>query len=390
MNPYTDIEQEPQKKFRLSRLLLALAVIGLLIWLFTGSSKEEAKKAPIVPVKVVNVKRQDVPYYLSGVGTIESPHSAEIRSRIDGELTAIYFTEGQDVKKGALLAEIDSRSIRAELAQARAERARANAELQTAKLDAQRYNNLLKADAIAKQTADQQTAKVKQLQATWLSASAAIEANEVMLSYTKITSPVSGRVGIRRVDAGNIVKASDANGIVKVTQVQPINAIYSLSQSELPLVQQAINSGEVIVDAMQKDGGTIIATGKLQALDNEIDNASGTIRLRAVFENKNNELWPGQLVVLRTQAGIHKDAKVIPVQAIQRGRESNFVYIVKDNTAQPVDVEIEYENSEIAVIKNGITFEDQIITDGQSRLKPGSKVKIPEAKPATNINDRKQ
>ena len=365
-----------------SKLIYAILVIALIaiIYYFTISSKPEAPKPQPVPVQTIRVQKQDVPYYLSGVGNVHSPHTAEIRTRVDGELTKIYFKEGQEVKEGDLLAEIDSRTLTAELAKAKAESARANAELQTAKLDQDRYNNLLKDDAIAKQTADQQQAKVKQLAATLQSANAAIEADEVLLSYTKITSPVTGRVGIRRVDAGNIVKTSDAQGIVKVTQVQPINAIFTLSQSELPQLQKTMQEKEIPIDAMLKDSedkaNPIIATGKLEAIDNEIDDTTGTIRVRAVFENKNNELWPGQLIVLRVLAGTHKDATVVPVSTIQRGRDNNFVFVIKDGKAVVTNVTIEYENSEIAVIKDGLTLQDEVVIDGQSRLKPDSPVKI--------------
>lgn len=395
MQPEPEIEEQTAKRSKLPRIIFFIAVIGLAVWIFSGKKEEDKKNAPAVPVTVANVERRDIPYYLTGVGTVQSPHSVEVRSRIDGELTKIYFTEGQDVKQGELLAEIDSRAIRADLAQAKAQRARASAELETAKLDKQRYDNLLKADAIAKQTADTQSARVKQLQASWNAANAAIEANQVLLSYTKITSPVSGRVGIRRVDAGNIVKASDADGIVKVTQIKPINTIFTISQNELPQIKKAMQEKarqekEIPVDAMLKDGSEIIATGKLQAIDNEIDETSGTIRLRAVFANENNELWPGQLIVLRTQAGIHKDAKVIPVKAVQRGLEGNFVYVVKDGIAEVTKVDIEHEDAEIAVISNGLTFEDKVVVDGQMRLKDGAKVKLPEEKRDTKLVKEKQ
>lgn len=374
-------DEEPRqesygRRFGFLKLLLAIGVISFVIYLISGG--EEAKKGAggPVPVKVAAVKRQDVPYYLTGIGTIESPHSAEIRTQVDGELVQINFKEGEDVKAGQVLAVIDSRSIRAALAEARAQRANAAAQLQTAKLDAQRYDNLLKADAIARQTVDQQQATVKQLQASLDAADATIDANEVRLSYTRIKSPVTGRVGIRRVDAGNILKTSDPEGIVKVTQVKPITAIFTLPQTAVNELRGK-DVKTIPVDAIAKDGHQIIAGGTLTAVDSEVDDETGTIKLRAEFANEDDSLWPGQLATLRLQNGILKDAKVIPVIAVQRGNDGPFVWKLDGTDGTSMQkVGITYEDTDIAVIESGLTFEDKVVIDGQSRLKDGSKVKI--------------
>ncbi len=374
MQPY----QKPQNnsKYGFIKWIATAGIIaGVAVWGLSGGKQQVVPDAT-VPVKLASVEVKDVPYYIKGIGTVESLHGAEIRTQIDGELVAVHFTEGADVEKGTLLAEIDSRTIKAQLAQARAEKANAAAQLETAQQDAARYENLLKQNAIAKQAADQQVARVKQLQAQVDAANAAIESARVRLDYTKIVSPVSGRVGIRRIDPGNIVRTSDAQGIVKVTQIKPIAGIFSLPQAELPALQKAFSQGDVVVEAITRDGKEVIARGELQAIDSEINASSGTIRLKAMFPNDDEALWPGQLVALRLKADVRKDALVVPVRAVQIGAQGDSVFVVKGDVAEMVNVVRDFENEKEAVISEGLSAGDKVVVDGQVRLRSGSKIKV--------------
>ncbi len=358
--------------------LLGLCLLAaLIVWARHGGKdeKKDGRNQP-VPVVVSPVSMQDVPIYLRGIGTVQSPQSVVVRSRIEGELMAVHFAEGQEVKRGQLLAEIDPRPLAAQLAQARAQRDASEADLSTAKLDMGRYQNLLKEDAIAKQTVDQQVAKVAQLQATVAAASATIQAASVQLGYTRIASPLSGRVGIRRVDPGNIVSASDANGILTVTQMDPVFVQFALPQEQLPQLLRLPANAKAPVEAWTKEGGEKLGVGALEVIDNAVDAATGTIRVKAMFPNPARRLWPGQFVSTRLQAEMLRGVMVVPAAALMRGREGNYVYRLKEDQAEAADVTIGYQDETIAVVENGLALGDQVVVDGQVRLKPDSKVTL--------------
>ncbi len=353
-------------------------LFGGLIWWIVQPREEKKPVNPPVPVKLATVEARDVPQFLTGIGNVESKASVVIRAQVDGQLMAVHFTEGQQVKQGALLAEIDDRPLKAELAQLKAQAASTRAELVTAQADAARYANLLKEDAIARQLVDQQKAKAAQLQAALEAALANAQAAEVRLSYTKITSPVSGRVGIKRVDPGNIVRAADAEGIVTVAQIDPIDVVFTLPQGALPQLQSA--EGSKPVEAFDKQGGTVLATGTLSTIDNQVDAASGTIRLKAEFANAEGKLWPGQLVVARLQAALLRQALVVPVSAVQRNVEGTFVYVAQGDAVQRKPITVGFEDTAIAVITEGLNVGEEVVIDGQSRLKADSKIRRADAR----------
>jgi RND family efflux transporter MFP subunit len=335
------------------------------------------KGPPPVPVSVVAVEQRDVPQLAAGIGTVQSLHSVVLRPQVSGIVTDVLFDEGQQVKKGQLLARIDDRTIIANLRQAEAEKARNEAQLRAAKLDQSRYNNLLAEEAISRQTVEQQGALVEQLEAAIRANEATIAAQQVQLSYTQITSPVTGRVGLRRIDAGNLVQAGDVNGLVAVTQVDPISVIFTLPQ-ELLVTLQGLTHGAPTahVGAYDRDGGVLLAEGKLKTIDNQVDAATGTIRLRAEFTNKDGKLWPGQFVMVRLQTGISDGALVVPARTVKQGLQGPFVFRVREQRAEVVPVQVGYSNDEFAVIREGLTEGDSIVSDGHSRLTPNAVVKL--------------
>lgn len=349
---------------------IALAVLLTLGWrLLPG--KAEKKEAPPVPVAVTTAERGTVPVFLTGLGTVTSPHEVVVRPRVDGQLMSLHFQEGQLVQQGDLLATLDDRILRAQLDRAKADLARLQVQLQTASQDLQRYRELEKEDAVTAQAVEQQAAKLADTRAAITAAQAGVNETATALGYTRITSPARGRTGLRRVDAGNLVRASDMEGIVTVTQTDPVDVIFSLPQMSLGLLQGL--AADAVVDIIA-DNDTVLATGTLTTIDNRIDAASGTLRLRATFANPEQQLWPGQSVNVRLQAGLRKDVLVVPLSAVQRGRDGTFVYRVRDGKADVAPVSLAYENDRVAVIAAGLMTGDSVVTDGQLRLRPGSRV----------------
>jgi membrane fusion protein, multidrug efflux system len=357
----------------------ALALFAGGAWWFahapSKSASHEGRSA--VPVSVVEAQQRDVPQRISAIGTVQSMHAVVLRPQVTGVLTEVLFKEGHLVERGALLARIDDRSIRAALAQAEAEKTSSEADLRIAELDLARYNGLRDRSIVPRQTLEQQAALVDKLAAAIQAAEARIAAQRVQLSFTEIRSPVRGRVGIRRIDPGNLVQAGDANGLVTVTQIDPISIVLTLPQEMLPRLRHALDSGRpVSVTAFDRDGSAPLAQGRLTTLDNQIDAATGTLRLRAELDNASGDLWPGQFVTLQLETGISANATVVPAHAVQQGLEGAFVYRVQDEKAQMVPVVTSYLDDEIAVITAGIVPGDIVVTDGHSRLKPGAAVKL--------------
>lgn len=373
--------------WRILAMLILLA--GTLGWLTRGGSRgEEARGgAPPVstPVFTARATARDMPVYLSGIGNVQALYSVLVRSRVDGYLNSVNVQEGQEVKKGALLAVIDPRPYQAALDQAVAQRTRDEAALANAKLDLVRYENLARRDFAPQQQVDTQRMTVDQFQAAIKADEANIEAAALNVSFTHITSPIDGRVGLRLVDPGNLVHATDTNGLITVTQVRPITAIFTLPEQDLDKVTGAMGKGAVEVLAMSSDHQTRLAEGKLLTLDNAVDTTSGTIKLKAIFDNADNRLWPGQFIEGRVRVATLPQAITIPAIAVQRGRDGLFVFVVKpDSTVAQQPVEEALEQDGVAAIKSGVEVGQEVVTNGQSRLASGMRVAARSAPDASN------
>ncbi|OCR22773.1 RND transporter MFP subunit [Pseudomonas syringae] len=359
-------------------VIVIAGLIGVASWTLTRPATAKVSAPVAVPVKVVSVVKEDVPRYVTGIGSVLSLHSVIIRPQVDGILTKVLVKEGQAVKAGDLLATIDDRAIRATLDQAKAQLAQSQAQLDVAQLDLKRYKLLSDDNGISKQTFDQQQALVHQLKATAMGNQAAISASQVQLSYTQIRSPVTGRVGIRNVDEGNFLRVSDAQGLFSVTQIDPVSVEFSLPQQMLPTLHSLIiSSTPAAVKAFLGDGdnGSLLGEGKLTLIDNQVSATTGTIRAKAEFSNPKQLLWPGQLVTVKIQTGIERDALKVPPQVVQRGMEQHFAYRVNGDKVEVVPVQVLYQDSDLTLI-TGPRAGDVLVSDGQSRLKAGSRIEV--------------
>lgn len=346
-----------------------------------------AADKPAVPVSVMRVERKDAVHESEVVGTVESLQRVTVRAQIDGILTEIYFTEGQLVEKGQLLAAIDDRAPAAALAAAEAQLERDKALLKAAELDLERYRALVPKGAVSKQVSDQHIAKTDELRATVRLDEAHVETARVNLSYTKIHSPVSGRIGMRLVDAGNMVRANDAQGIVSVVQVDPVSIVFPVSQRLMKDLQQAMGDDKgSLAEALDPQSRAVLATGKIVALDNMIDQATGTKRVRAIFDNNNEQLSPGEFVAVRIRTGRSSQAMVLPASAVRLGLDGHFVYrVTGEGLAERVAVKTGYSNDDIIVVTEGIADGDIIVSSGHARLNNGAKVVVQEAAPAGTL-----
>lgn len=367
--------------------VFAGAAMGLILllcagWLGCGGdpkpSSARANTAPAVPVSVSTVERRDMPYYLTGLGSVTAFYTVNIKSRVDGQLEQVNFKEGQFVNKGDLLAVIDPRPYQVVLDQSQAMLFRDQALLRDAKLNYERYKNLLQVSgAMSQQQVDTQASLVDQLEGTVRNDQATIDNAKLNLVYCHITSPISGRVGLRLVDPGNMVHATDTNALLVITQLQPIAVIFTLPEDNLPAVSQRMGQGTLQVDAYSRDDQTKLDTGKLETIDNQIDQTTGTGRLKAVFDNKGNALWPNQFVNIRLLLEVRKDSTVIPAAAIQRGPQGTYVFVAKaDNTADIRPVTVAFTQDNLANIASGLSPAEVVVTDGQDKLQAGSKIEI--------------
>lgn len=369
-----------RKQTRIVLAVVTLAVIVVLVsWSLTRPATAKLSAPTSVPVKVVSVSVEDVPRFVTGIGSVLSLQSVVIRPQVDGILTRVLVREGQQVKVGDLLATLDDRSIRASLEQAKAQLAQSRAQLEVAQLDLKRYRQLTEGNGISRQTFDQQQALVNQLRATVLGNQATINAAQVQLSHTQIRSPVTGRVGIRNVDEGNFLRVADANGLFSVTQIDPVAVEFSLPQQMLPTLQGLIASPTPApVKAYLGDGGNgqLLGDGQLSLIDNQVSASTGTIRAKARFANPKELLWPGQLVTVKIQTGIQRDSLKVPPQVVQRGVDQYFVYrVTGDKTVEVVPVDVLYQDSDLTLI-SGPRAGDVLVSDGQSRLRPGARVEV--------------
>jgi multidrug efflux system membrane fusion protein len=331
-----------------------------------------------VPVTAELARVQDMPIYQLGLGAVQAYNTVTIKVRVDGSLDKVAFTEGQDVKAGALLAQIDPRPYQAQLAQAQANKARDEAQLANARRDLVRFSDLVKKDFATRQSVDTQEALVAQSLAAVQGDDAAIDIAKVQLGYTTITAPISGRTGIRLVDQGNIVHASDPGGLVVITQLQPISLVFTLPEASLPAVNKALAAGSLPVEAWSQDDGEKLDEGAVALVDNQIDAATGTMKLKATFPNLSAALWPGQFVNAHLQIETRRDAVTIPVQAVQRGPKGTFAWVIKpdDKSVEMRPISVGYSTSDTALIQSGLSAGDLVVVDGQYKLVIGAKVDI--------------
>ncbi len=355
--------------------LVAVAVLaagaGIARWKHVWPFKAPAQTAgppPPVPVTLAKVQAQPVPIWLTGLGTVQAYNTVTIRARVDGQLVRVAYTEGQDVKQGDLLAEIDPHPYEAQLAQAQAKFAQDTATLKDAQLNQQRYLNLVAKQDVAKSTLDTQEATVQSGQALVQADQAAIAYAGVQLGYTKIVAPISGRTGVRLVDQGNIVHAADTGGLVVITQLQPISLIFSLPQDALAAMRAS--KAPLQVQAFGRDPSKPLATGKLDLINNQVNQQTGTVDLKASFPNEDNALWPGQFVTGQVQLTVRQDGITAPASAVQRGPDGTFVFVVgPDNKAKVQPVDIALTRDGMALFDKGVKPGDTVITEGQFKVK---------------------
>jgi len=373
---------------KIANSLIALIVLLSVIGSGCGGSDPKpasarASVAQVVPVSVSTAERRDMPYYLSGLGSVNAYYTVSVKSRVDGQLMQVNFKEGQTVKNGDLLAVIDPRPYQVVLDQSQATLFKDQATLRDAKLNYERYKGLLQSSgAMSQQQVDTQQALVDQLEGTVRNDQATIDNAKLNLIYCHITAPVSGRVGLRLVDPGNIVHASDTNAMFVITQLQPIAVLFTLPEDNLPDVSRQMAKGALEVDAYSRDDQTKLATGKLLTIDNQIDQTTGTGKLKGVFDNKDDALWPNQFVNVRLLLEIRKGSTVVPAAAIQRGPQGTYVFVAKsDNTVEVRPVTVAFTQENVSVIASGLAPGDVVVTDGQDKLQQGSKIEPRSATP---------
>ena len=340
-----------------------------------GQQPQAAGPAPIV-VTVTPVKRADFPLVLQSIGQVQAYNTVLVRARVDGQIMKIAFNEGQMVNKGDLLAQIDARPFQAALDQAVAKKSQDEANLANAKLDLARYATLAKQDFATRQQLDTQNALVLQLTATIAADAAAIEAAKTQLDYTTIRAPISGRAGFRLIDEGNLVNAGQQTGIVSIAQLQPIAVIFTEPQQYVDRINQELAAGSPEVTVTNAEGQKL-ATGKLTISDNQVDLATGTIRLKAEFDNKDNALWPGLAVTTGLQLGVEKGVLIVPAEVVQHGQDGLYVYVVDNqNRAQVRQVKVAHQDTATAVVSDGLKEGERVVTAGQLLLQPGAQVAI--------------
>jgi membrane fusion protein, multidrug efflux system len=371
---------------RAATLLVACAAM-ISLGCSTSDSKDKAHAAAPRPVAVAvaQVKTQDVPVYLTGLGSVTAFYTANIKSRVDGQIMKVNFKEGQIVHEGDLLIEIDDRPYQVQLEQMQAQLFKDQASLRDAKLNYDRYVTLIPSGSIAQQQVDTQKSTVDQLDGQVRTDQAQIDNAKLQIVYCHITAPFTGRVGLRQVDPGNIVHAADTNPMLILTQLQPIAVIFTLPEDQLPAVAKHMQQGTLEVDAFSRDDQTKLGTGKLQTIDNQIDPTTGTAKLKAVFDNKDNQLWPNQFVNANLLLETRKNSTVVPTAAILRGPQGTFVYSVNsDKTVQDKQVTVSLTQGDTTIVSNGLATGETVVTDGQDKLQRGSQIEFRSGPPTGN------
>jgi multidrug efflux system membrane fusion protein len=402
--------REPHSKGHRWVWIVALAVlIGGSIWYFRGSRASTEAQGPaapggaskgqgrqgagpggfVIPVVVATAQRGDLPVYFDGLGTVTAFNTVTLHSRVDGQITKINFQEGQFVHQGESLLEIDPRPYQVQLEQAEGQLAKDQAQLRDVQVNYERFQLLYKEGVIPKQQLDTQGAQVGQFEGSIKADQGTIDSAKLQLVYSHVTAPISGRIGLRLVDIGNIVHASDTNGLLVITQLQPIAVIFSLPQDQLPQVATKLrNSEQLVVDAYDRDDTTKIESGKLLTIDNQIDTTTGTYKLKAVFNNDRNLLFPNQFVNVHLLADVKKNLVIVPASAIQRGPQGTYVYVVQSgNTAKIETVTIALTTGNSVGLSAGLNAGDVVVVDGQDKLQDGSQVNPSTAPAAPNAQN---
>lgn len=378
----TDILQ-PKKRGLFWIALVVLVILGFVLFRVFYLNKPPAAKtgAPAVPVVTAIAAEEDVPIFLSGIGTVTPVYSVTVKVRVDGQLDKVAFTEGQDVKAGDLLAQIDPRPFQAQLEQAQAQKARDEALLKNGMIDLDRYATLWQQDSVSRQIFDTQRATVDQLKATVLADQAQIDTAKLQLAYSTIRAPISGRTGGRLVDPGNIVRAADNTGIVVINQIDPMAVVFTLPEDKFQTVNKADRTAKRLTAiAYARDSAELLGTGKLTLVNNQIDTATGTFQLKAVFANAAHLLWPGQYVNVNVVLGTKQRAVTVPATVVQRGPNGLFAYVVNDDTSVAVQLlRVGPIQAGKAIIEDGLAAGTRVVVDGQYKLRPGAKVTEVEA-----------
>ena len=392
MDPVTPPRRRPPFVALAAIVLGALAVAGFLylVYLQPASQGASSPAAPAakakgkggfdpnrsVPVVAQAARSADVSIYLNGLGTVTPLRTVTVRSRVDGELVRVAFTEGQLVKEGELLAQIDPRPYEVQLAQAQGQMAKDQALLANARIDLERYRKLFEQDSIAKQQVDTQAALVRQYEGQVKTDQSQIDNARLQLTYSRVTAPISGRLGLRQVDPGNVVRAGDQNGIVVITQLDPIAVVFTIPQDQLPLVLRRRDE-KLPIEAWDRESRNRLATGELITVDNQIDPTTGTVKLKGEFPNADGALFPNQFVNARMRVDTLKAATVVPSAAIQRGSQGMFVYVVRDDSSVTVrPVKVGPTEGPVTAIESGLAPGEQVVTDGVDRLREGSRVEL--------------
>jgi multidrug efflux system membrane fusion protein len=369
-------------------VLVLAALGGLLSSCNSADPKQQAHAAAprAVSVAVAPVQQRDMPVYLSGLGSVTAFNTANIKSRIDGQIMQVNVREGQTVKQGDLLILIDSRPYQVQLEQAQAQLSRDQAQLGDAKLNLQRDMALIPSGSISQQQVDTQRALTHQLEGTVNNDQALIDNAKLQIAYCHLTAPFGGRVGLRQVDPGNIVHASDTNPMLVLTQLRPIAVIFTLPEDVLPSVAQHMRRSTLQVDAFSRDDQTKLATGKLLTIDNQIDVTTGTAKLKAVFDNQSDQLWPNQFVNADLLLETRKNSTVLPTAAILHGPQGTFVYAVKpDKTVEARNVTVSLTQGNLTAVSSGLAPGDVVVTDGQDKLQTGSRIEPRNTTPPNNV-----
>jgi multidrug efflux system membrane fusion protein len=366
-------------------ILAALAIGVPLAWVGyehwdavkAAEPPDRAAPAPSVPVTAGVAETRDMPVYVRGMGTVQAYNAVTVKSRVDGQIVKVDFTEGQEVKAGDPLFEIDPRPFDAALAQARANKEKDEAQLGSAQADLQRFERLVGNGYQTRQSYDQQKGLVGQLQAAVKADQAQIEMAQLNLQYATIRSPIDGRTGARLVDVGNLVRAADNGGLVTITQLRPIFVSFTVPQGELDRVRRHQSEAPLAVQALGQSDERLLATGRLTLIDNQIDQTTGTIHLKAVFDNRDEALWPGAFVDVRLVVSVRKDAVTVAARAVQRGPRGDYVFVIgPDMTVETRIVEVAEAEDGLAVIDKGLAAGERVVVDGQYRLEQGTKVAV--------------
>lgn len=369
---------------RIVLVVLLLLVVGGTWWLLNERAKKDkaaaaaaAKAAAdhITPVLTARVEQKDVPIWLDGLGNVAAFYTVTVKTQVDGRIDKVLFVEGQHVKKGDVLVQIDPRPFAIQLESAQAALARDQAQLKNGQLNLDRYKTLSDQNLIAVQQYTDQKATVDQLSGQIMADQAGIDSAKLNLDYARITSPIDGVAGLRQVDPGNVVHATDTTGLVVVTQLDPIAVFFTLPEDDLVPIEQAMAKEKLVVEARSRDGDKLLGTGQLAVIDNQINQATATLRLKAIFSNPDNVLWPNEFVKARLRLKTIAEALIVPAAVVQHGPQGTFAYVVpQDQKAEMRPITVDLVQGDSAVIASGLSVGEEVVAEGQAQLRPGAKV----------------